>query len=1158
MDNKIRDFVLKKMGKIVLVGIVLIVCSAVAVGQDRMATLEKSSVVYNGVPITQDADESTVLNKIISITVQDAPLMEAVKKIAVKTNLEMVYNSKLLAEKDRSITTRLEQVTVAEALWAVLEETDLRFAISADKQLVLLERKDVKNSLQRIPAATQETVSGTVTDGQSGEPLPAVNVSIKGTTIGTSTNAEGRYELTNVPSLQDTLIFSFVGFQTQEVPIEGRTVIDMQMVSQTVEGDELVVTGYGTQEKSTVTASISSVDLDDTPSLATQRVDQMLQGRASGLLIKNTDAAPGGNTEIRIRGMSSILGGNDALIVIDGLQGRDLSSVNPNDIESIEVLKDASATAIYGSEGANGVILIETKQGQSGAPQLNYRTEISTSQLENKMDLMNADDYARYINEIELANNVGRDPDPIFSESEVQNFEENGGTDWQDVVYRRAITHNHQLSYSGGTDEINYFVSGAYYDQEGILLNSGYERGNLRAKVNVDVSDWISIGLSWAGSKESDHTPLFGGQIDWPNNPVGGALQYPPTIPPYDEDGNYTEIPNDYGPSTLWNPLASAIEPIIDNNEFKNEINGFARFNFLEQLSLELNGGASLSRMNNLQYWNLNTFNGAQQGGEGQSYQSKNNYYQFQSILTYQEEIGMHSISATGVGELKYNDFFSSNIANSEFVNHDTGVYDLGGAEIQNTSSSYNERKIVSTLARVNYNYDSKYLLSASYRIDGSSVFGSENKWSDFPAGSIGWRVTEESFMEELEFISNIMLRVSWGKSGNQAINPYQTLAAISQTGNYPWDGGSSVNRGFRITRAANPLLRWEESKQTNFGIDIGLFEDRVTIETDYYNKTTDYLLMNRELPTSTGLSSIIDNVGSMENKGWEFSIEGREQIGAVNFTTGINFTKSKTTVLDLGETDELAFDAGGSGAGTVVPFMYLREGEEFGQMIGWGYEGTWDQDEAQQAAEYGQLPGDPQYTDVDNDGDIDMEDQKVIGNSLPDFIFGLTHNMNYRNFDLNFLIQGTVGNDIFNIARINREEGGTSARLLDRWTPENQDTDIPAIIDGQTREEAGLESSITFPSGASNQTSRWVEDGSYIRLKSMLLGYTLPSGIIEKFQLSNLRVHLSASNLLTITDYMGFDPEVSSFTGNDAQLGTDFNNYPPARTVTLGINISL
>lgn len=999
-------------------------------------------------------------------------------------------------------------------------------------------------------------VSGSVSTS-GGETLPGVSVVVKGTSTGTVTDVNGKYSIT--VSENATLVYSSIGYALQEVQVNGRSVIDITLEEDIQSLEEVVVVGYGVQKKSDLTGSISSISGDAVTTLPTQRVDQALQGRAAGVLVLNTDGAPGGNTTIRIRGMNSINGGNNALIVVDGLQGADLNSINPNDIQSIEVLKDASATAIYGSQGANGVILITTKRGKTGKPVISYTMDRGIARMGNKLDLLNAADYARNINAVRLANNAsGVTPVPIFSDAEIQEFERSGGTDWQDVVYRTAQIKNHQLSLSGANDKVNYLISGGYLDQEGILLNTDYQRFTLRANVETDITDWALFGINWAGSKETTNSTLFGGSTDWPNNPIGAAIRFSPTIPVYDENGNYSKASLFYGNPTLWNPLASAVEPLIERNTVRNNVNAYLQFKLAEGLTFRVTGGARLAEQDNTSFLNNKTFIGLQNNGQGSTTSNSSTYLQNSNILTFDKTFNKHHFTITAVAEQQYTKSQGTFINTGDFLNKETGAHDLAGANISNVGSSMSERKINSYLGRINYVLSDKYLVTLSYRADGSSVFGLNNKWGYFPSASVAWRAANESFIENLNVFSDLKLRASWGATGNQAISPYQTLARISSGANYPYNGGDGTDIGFLISSADNPSLKWETTTQTDFGIDAAFFEGRLNITADYYIKLTEDLLMQRELPRHSGLASIIDNVGSMENKGFEFAIDGDPLVGALSWNTGFNVSANRTTVVNVGPTKKIAFSAGGSGSGTNVAFMYLREGEPFGQMMGWGYEGTWKTDEADEAAKYGQLPGDPHYTDVNNDGKINIDDQKVIGNSMPKFIFGWNNRLSYKNFELNVQVQGVKGNNIFNVARITLEEmQGTSRRILDRWTPDNQDSDIPALIDGMTRQNANLTSTITFPTSAGNTTSRYVEDGSYVRLKNVTLAYNFPRSLADKIKMNNVRLYVSGTNLLTITNYLGSDPEVSSFTGNDAQLGTDYNNYPQSKLYNVGLNVT-
>src|SRR6266496_1750303 len=1007
--------------------------------------------------------------------------------------------------------------------------------------------------------AQNRKISGKIISAKDNSPVAGATISIKGKPQSVAALTDGSFSL-NAPTGQVTLLISSVGFAPKEFKVdEANSNIIITLNEDFSQLSDVVVVGYGTQKKSDLTGSISSIKGADLTQIATQRVDQAIQGRAAGVFVLNTDGSPGGNTTIRVRGSNSINGGNDALIVIDGLQGGNLNSLNPNDIESIEILKDASATAIYGAQGANGVVLITTKLGKKGKPVIGYNYTYGSAKLSKKLDVMNAADYARTINAAQLTNNgSGNIPTPIFTDAQIAEYEKTGGTDWQDVIYRTAPLHNHELSISGGTDNLKYLVSAGYLNQKGILVNSEYERFSLRTNIKADINDWVSFGLNWFGSKESGNSPPFGSaDISFLGNSVNVAPRWGATEPVYDEFGNYSVHSPDYEPSDTWNPLASAVEPKIDNNTNRNNLNAYIEFRFLPGLSLKVTGGANITNVNNKAYHNLNTYEGRQNTGLGISSENTFNRYQNSNILTYDKVVEKHHFTFTGVAEQQYSKYKFSSIRASKFVVDATGASDLGGAGLNVTSSGAEERVLNSYLARINYVFDEKYLVTASYRADGSSVFGENNKWGYFPSASVAWRASQESFIRDLNIFSDLKLRGSWGITGNQAITPYQTLAGVSSGANYPYNGGEGTELGYYIANAPNPNLKWESTTQTNVGIDFALFNGRLTVTADYYVKTTKDLLMPRTLPGYTGFTDIIDNVGSVENKGFEFTVGGDPLVGRLKWNTSFNISTNKSKVLDLGGVDRLGYRTTKGGYSVNTPFMYLVVGEPFGQIYGYGYEGTWSQGKASEAAAYGQLPGDPHYTDVNNDGVIDGNDIKVIGNAFPDFIFGWSNRLSYNNFDLTFLVQGSQGNDLFNMGRIRLENPGegTSTRLLDRWTPENQDTDVPAFIDEKTREDADLTSTV-YVSG-DQRKARWVEDASYIRLKNITLGYNFPKSVLNRIHVTNLRLFISATNLFTITDYTGYDPETSAYNGNDAQIGVDFSNYPQSKIINVGLNLS-
>jgi TonB-linked SusC/RagA family outer membrane protein len=627
-------------------------------------------------------------------------------------------------------------------------------------------------------------------------------------------------------------------------------------------------------------------------------------------------------------------------------------------------------------------------------------------------------------------------------------------------------------------------------------------------------------------------------------------------------NGTYTPAPANYGANDTWNPLASAMEPKINNSIIRNNVSAYLEFSILEGLKLRVTGGALITDEKDMSYYNTKTLQGLQgPNGYGLSNGDANSYYQNSNILTYDKTFGKHHLTLTGVAEQQFTRDDASGLIAKNFAVDQTNIYDMGGAaNITNSSSAY-ERVLNSYLGRVNYSYADKYLFTASFRADGASVFSSKHKWGYFPSMSAAWRLIEESFMKDQSVFSDLKLRGSWGITGNQAIAPYQTLAKVITGANYsyPYNGTDVDDLGYIISSAANPKLKWESTTQVDVGIDAGLFNNRLTVTVDYYTKTTKDLLLQRQLPTMTGIASVIDNVGSVSNKGVELSLAGDILTGGLKWNSGLTVSANRNKVLDIGASPYLSFRTtqGGYGVGNI---MYLYKGQPFGQMYGYGFEGVWGTKDAAAAAAFGQLPGDPKYTDINHDGKINSQDLKVIGNAIPKYTFGWNNRFSYKDFDLNFLIQGTQGNNLFNMNRIRLEAPyeGTSVKMLDRWTPDHQNTNVPGFISAQARADAGLTNNVSLGSG-SNQNSHYVENGSYVRMKNITLGYNLPRALISRIGFSRIRVYISAMNLFTITQYTGYDPESSSFTNQgDTSIGIDYGNYPSAKTYTAGLDISL
>jgi TonB-linked SusC/RagA family outer membrane protein len=1101
-------------------------------------------------------------SSIIKLNSETQTLLNVIDAIENQSDYKIFYKTDQV-DVTRVVNLDVNEATVASVLDKALEGTDLSYVVM-DKLIVFAPSKTINQTV---------TVTGTITDATTNEPLIGVNISLAGTNKGVISDINGKYAI-DVLDNNSILVFSFVGYATVKIPVEGKTVLNVSLVPNIQNLDEVVVVGYGTQRKSDVTGSVSSVKGIDLVRLPSIRSDEALQGHAAGVVVTNNDGAPGGVATIRIRGGNSITGGNNALVVIDGFQGGDLSSLNPNEVESIEVLKDASATAIYGSKGANGVILVTTKSGKIGAPIVDYSYSYGVQSIVKKIDLLNGPEYARMQNTWKATQNLYGDPVLPFTDAQIAALDKTGGTDWQDQLFRKATLQMHQISIKGGTDAVRYFIAGGYFDQQGLIVNTQFKRYTLRSNLDINVNKWLKAALYMNVIKDKGNIPPSGEgvrYVDILSQAVNSVLRFDPCTPVYDALGNYSKPPTAYGDRDVWNPMATAMGSFNELSTTTSNLNSFLEFRILEGLTLKITGAAGIYNSDKRLYYNSLTKNGRPVNGIGNLTDDKSLYYQNSNILTYNKIINTkHHITLTGVAEQQSSVNYGSDIQAQGFSSDITGVYDIGGASQTNYRTSYDSRRIINSfLGRANYSFADKYLITVSYRADGSSVFGENNKWGYFPSASLAWRASEEEFVKNLNLFSDLKFRGSWGKTGNQAIAPYGSLAKIGSGLNYPYNGTSTTDTGYGIISAANVNLKWETTAQTDLGMDLAFFNGRVTATVDVYKKKTSDLLLNKPVPFYTGAPSaqILANVGSVENKGLEITLGADPVVGAFRWSTSINISMNRSKVLKLLNSLPMGLKTSTGGGYQIYnaasnSLMYLEEGQPMGQMRGYIVEGTWAESERAEALAFGQLPGDQKYLDVNKDGKItEAGDVTLIGNSSPKYVFGWNNTMSFKNFTLSILIQGCEGNDIFNATRIQIENPskGTSTALNDRWTVNNQNTDIPAFTDQITRRDAllGIASKISLGKSP-NRLSRYVEDGSYARLKNITLGYNLPLSLVSKIGLTNLRAFVTATNILTLTKYTGYDPEVSSFNvGTDAVRGIDLSNYPTVRTITLGINLT-
>jgi TonB-linked SusC/RagA family outer membrane protein len=1095
--------------------------------------------------------EAKVNSQLFTFDVKGTTVKDVLADIESNSTYKFLYRTDIV-DVSSQIDLKIKDADVKAVLSRIFNTEDITFRIFEDNLVVITNAGKLQT----------QKVTGSVTDALTGEPLMGVNIQVEGTLQGTITDSEGNYSI-QVPGGETVLIFSYIGYITERVIVEAQTVIDVKLAPNVQELEEVVVVGYGTVRKSDLTGAISTVKPAELTQLPTQRVDQALQGRTSGVLILNTDGAPGGSTMIRIRGLNSINGGNEPLIVIDGLQGGNINSINPNDIASIEILKDASATAIYGSRGSNGVVLITTKLGQQGKPVVDASYSVGFQNLAHKLPVIGAADFCRFMNKYRsVQTQQGGNSTPLFTDAEIAYYEKNGGTDWQNVIFETGQIHNGNLAISGATDKLKYMVSGNYLNHQGILVNSKYDRASLRANLSADVSKWLDFGLNYAYTKETYKSPSFRDEISWTSQAIHNAARWAPTEPVYDDEGNYwTHRPN-YGGQTLWNPLACAKEPIIHNPTYRNNANLSLNFKPLPGLSLRITGGLIFTNQYYRDYYNTKVQAGLENNGYGNARESVYEHYQNSNILTYDKSFGSHHITFTGVVEQIFEEGKGHNVEGKDFLVDQLGIDNLGGASMLKSSSWHNKRTLLSYMGRINYVLKDRYMATFSYRADGSSVFGKDNKWGYFPSGSLAWRISEEGFLKDVAFINDLKLRASYGVTGNQGINPYESLASLGSGywWSYPWKGQNATNIGFGISGIANPELKWESTKQTDIGLDLSLFKGRLTSTIDVYKKVTEDLLMPRELPGYVGVSSVLANVGSIQNQGLEIIIGGDPIVRPFRWNTSVNFTMNRNKVLDLGPDDRIGYGASTGGYSTNGEFMYLEVGEPYGAMNGWKWLGIWSTDEEAEARSYGQLPGDSKFWDKDNDGDVDSDDRTTIGNGYPKYTWGWTNLLNYKNIELSFLIIGSHGNDMFNTLRILRETYycGNDPSMLDYWTPENQDTRMPGLIDGKYREDQHLVSKYYFGASNSNLNSRWVEDASFIRLKTLTLAYTFDQSLMKKIGFQKARLYVSGTNLWTKTDYKGYDPESAAFSNwGDVRVGVDYSVYPAAKTYTIGVDFT-
>jgi TonB-dependent starch-binding outer membrane protein SusC len=1046
--------------------------------------------------------------------------------------------------------------------------------------------------LTATAANAQISITGVVVD-EKGEFLPGVNVMLKGTSKGTITDVDGKFGIV-VDKTWDILVFSYLGYQTQELKVDRSKPMQVVMAEDTKALNEVMVIGYQDVRKKDLTGSVAKVSIDDMIKAPVPTFDQALAGRIAGVNVSSGEGTPGGTMNIVIRGNNSLTQDNSPLYVIDGFPVEDPNagnSINPNDIESIDVLKDASATAIYGARGANGVIIITTKRGKVGAPSITYDGNFGVQRLTRKIPLMNAYEFVKLQAEIQSVENMTGPygyfrtyNDKTYTLEDYRNVEQ---FDWQDQIFQDALQQSHSVSLSGGTWQNRYTASLSYYDQDGVVIKSNYNRmqGRLGIRIKKDKFDF-DLRTNYSRTVQTGSSPSqssFSGM----NNLFYSVWGYRPVTQPgrdinalidnaRDEDVDPT---NDY----RFNPILSL------NNEYNKRVidytqyNGFAEYEIMKGLKMKVSGAYNIERRQNEVFSNSKTRYGSPVSTNKVNatvLHSLRQTWLNENILTYQTDIRKeHFINAIAGFTMQSSNIDSYSMQTTNIPNESLGLAGMSQGTPGVLSSALSEWTMMSYLSRVNYNYKSKYYLTASFRADGSSKFAKGNRFGYFPSASAAWTFTEEDFVQPLIPVLNSgKLRLSWGQTGNNRVGDYDTYATLLilqqnqgnystptaiMSGVYPYNNNEN-NLGAVPGGLPNKSLKWETTAQTNIGTDLSFLNDRVSVTVDWYSKITSDLLLMATLIPSSGYGSAMKNIGKVQNNGLEFTLN-TVNIQRKNFkwSTNFNIAFNRNKVLELAENQETLLTNGYFDQQFVTPNYVARIGYPIGMMYGYLFEGTYKMEDflydgstyklksgiPYYASEANTQPGFPKYTDINNDGVIDAKDQTMIGRGDPIHIGGLTNNFTFGRFDLSIFLQWSYGANIMNANRLmfessygRRRDLNQFAAFADRWTFDNQDSDIP---------RANSSSSNLLIS------SRIVEDGSFLRLKTVSMGYNVDPKVTRKLKISNARIYMSAQNLFTLHNYSGYDPEVSIRNSSALTPGLDFSAYPRAMSINAGVNLT-
>lgn len=1091
----------------------------------------------------------------ITVELNDLSIKESLAELEKLTGFEFAYKHKILNSK-KKLTYEKKSVSLANLLRDISKETNLGFKrVNEIIYVNYLNRSSgfvIEENLEMVDV----TIKGKVTD-ENGEGLPGAAVVVKQTKVGTTTDLDGNYTLA-VPE-GSMLVISFVGYKTLEMDIGNQSTLDIQMEPDTEQLEEVVVVGYGTQKKSDLTGSVVQVNAEDFVIGANTNALQLLGGKASGVHISQSSNSPGGTVEIKVRGVSSVNGGNGVLVVIDGMPNGDVNALSMEDIESVQVLKDASASAIYGSRAANGVVLITTKQGNAKEMSVSYSSYMGFQNVIKRMDMLNGAEWMGMLNALDFESdpNNATDPNytPRYTDSEIAAVGE--GFDWQDQIFRNSVIHNHQLSISGGSEKAKYYASVNYMDNQGVVRNSGQKRYNTRLNLTATPIDKLSVNLNLNVNRIQNDEVSLGRSYD---GVVAAALLFDPTLDAELNDlgrykfNDFLQVDNPEGVLQGW-----------DRNRATNQVFANTRISYeiLKGLKVNVNLGTRLTNAKYDQYQNRFTPEGAGSNGEALAENRDNTYGIAEYLLSYDLDKGDHSFKIQG--GITYERFENKLLSATarDFLSDANGADFFQAANVENYTAETNRfvNTLRSQLARVNYSYMDKYLLTASVRADGTSKFSDKNKTAIFPSASFGWQVAQEQFMKGQNFIGSLKLRLGYGAIGNQAINNFETITTFLPGSSEDYSNavlGGSVQTGVVPTRIANENLKWETTKEVNVGVDFAIMDFKISGSIEYYVRNTSDQLFNRPVPRSSGFGSYRENFGNVRNKGIDITLNTRNLSGDLKWETDLTLSFLKNEVTEVPD-----FVGGrvlsGGGYGFIGDFAIVRKGDPLNAFYGYQMDGVYST-QAQVDAAADAFPdgsarqglGHPIVRDVNGDGIISPDDRVIVGDPFADLMFGLNNRFSYKGFTLDIFFVGVQGIDAFNnlIAEsfypIDPDRNKLAKYYNNRWSPDNTSGIYPSMVEPGRYQDG-------------RKVNKWtVQDASFIRLKNVTFSYDMP---LQSKGFKTANVFLSLENMLTISSYDGFDPDANSSGSLDSSARTTrgtFGDYPLARTIRLGVKFGI